>query len=79
MTDLLRWDADHHIVETEPRTSILTGHTRTELLRAWNRDGQIVYMARSNASREAATRFTGPLRASVLVRRSGRTVMETAA
>lgn len=58
-----RWDHDHHERETETRTGVLTGIERTVLLRAWNHDGQVVYMDRSNASREAEARMTGTGRA----------------
>ena len=58
-----RWDHDHHERETITRVGVVTGIERTELLRAWDERGQVVYQHRSNAAREAEERMSGPGRA----------------
>lgn len=58
-----RWNHDHAVTETITRVGVLTGIERTELLRAWDHNSQLVYSSRSNSSREAEARTDGPGRA----------------
>ena len=58
-----RWNHNHATRETITRVGVLSGLERTELLRAWDKHGQLVYAARSNAAREAEALMSGNGRA----------------
>lgn len=54
-----RWDDDHDLIEVDDK-----GRT----LRAWNAERRVVYLARSNASREAEAARGGTQRAERRIR-----------
>ena len=68
-----RWDHNHATRETIKRVGVLSGLERTELLRAWDVNDQLVYASRSNAAREAESRVGGNGRARPTFSRGART------